>query len=101
MAGTWVSASAIRTSGRYWGRPPPGRPEGVPARSAPLLAEGGRVLGVRVGGAWYDLGRPSLYLAAQLRMLARMRGRGGSLIHPRARVSAQAQVASSVVGARS
>jgi NDP-sugar pyrophosphorylase family protein len=43
------------------------------------------VLGVRVRGAWYDLGSPSTYLAAQLRLLkpqpslvdsaARVRGR--------------------------
>jgi NDP-sugar pyrophosphorylase family protein len=82
-------------------RLPPGRSESVPDLYAPLLAEGGRVLGVRVRGAWYDLGRPSLYLASQLRMLALLRGRRGSLIHPRARVSVRARVASSVVGARS
>jgi NDP-sugar pyrophosphorylase family protein len=82
-------------------RLPPGRSESVPDLYAPLLAEGGRVLGVRVRGAWYDLGRPSLYLKSQLRMLALVRGAGGSLIHPRARVSVRARLASSVVGARS
>jgi NDP-sugar pyrophosphorylase family protein len=81
-------------------RLPAGRSDNVRDLYAPLLKEGGRVLGVRVRGAWYDLGRPSLYLAAQLRMLNRLSGRGGSLIHPRARVSTRARVASSVVGAR-
>jgi NDP-sugar pyrophosphorylase family protein len=78
----------------------PGPSEIVPDLYAPLLARGGRVLGVRVRGAWYDLGRPSLYLASQLRMLARRCVRGASLVHPGARVSAGARLVSSVVGAR-
>jgi NDP-sugar pyrophosphorylase family protein len=37
---------------------------------APLIAEGGRILGVRVAGPWRDLGRPSLYLEAQVNQLS-------------------------------
>lgn len=61
----------------------------------PLLAEGALLLGVRTRGAWYDLGRPSLYRDAQLRLLPR----GRSLVDARARVSAGADVRHSVVGA--
>ncbi len=64
----------------------------------PLVAEGEKLLGVRVRGAWYDLGAPPLYLAAQLRLLAR-RG-GGSLVHPLAHVDKRARVKGSVIGAR-
>lgn len=79
-------------------RLPPGASDSVRDLYAPLVADGGRVLGVRVGGPWYDFGRPSLYLAAQMRML----GRGGrSLVHTRARVSEGARLRSSVVGAGS
>jgi NDP-sugar pyrophosphorylase family protein len=64
----------------------------------PLVEEGETLLGMRVRGAWYDLGAPSLYLSAQLRLLAR-RG-GGSLVHPLAHVGERARVTGSVVGAR-
>jgi len=79
-------------------RLPSGPSDSVRDLYARLVAEGGKVLGVRVGGPWYDLGRPSLYLAAQLRMLGR---RGRSLVHKRARVHEGAKLRSSVVGARS
>jgi NDP-sugar pyrophosphorylase family protein len=63
----------------------------------PLVAEGVRIHGVRVRGAWYDLGRPRLYRDAQLRLLPR-RGRERVLLHPQAQVSATARLRRSVVG---
>lgn len=67
---------------------------------APLVDEGEDVLGVRVRGAWYDLGSPALYLRSQLQMLSkRFRGLArGPLIHPAARVHARARVTRSIVG---
>jgi len=76
-------------------RLPPGPSDSVRDLYVPLVAEGERLLGVRVRGAWYDLGRPSLYLAAQLRRLSR----GRSLVAGSARVGAGARVIRSVVGA--
>jgi NDP-sugar pyrophosphorylase family protein len=64
----------------------------------PLVEEGALLRGLRVRGAWYDLGAPPLYLAAQLRLLARRRE--GALVHPLARVDRTARVEDSVVGAR-
>lgn len=75
-------------------RLPRGASDSVRDLYVPLVAEGARVLGFRVRGAWYDLGRPSLYLSAQIR---RLRG-GRSLIHPSARIEAGARVVASVVG---
>lgn len=75
-------------------RLPPGPSDAVLDLYAPLLADGERLLGVRVRGAWYDLGRPSLYRDAQLRWL-----RGGrSRIHPGARRHRTARLDRSVVG---
>jgi NDP-sugar pyrophosphorylase family protein len=67
---------------------------------ARLVDEGEDVLGVRMRGAWYDLGGPSLYLRSQLTMLSSgFRGLGRSpLIHPAARVHPRARVTRSVVG---
>jgi NDP-sugar pyrophosphorylase family protein len=79
----------------------PGPSDSVRDLYAPLIAAGGRVLGVRVRGAWYDLGRPKLYLDAQLRLLA-ARGFGRRpLVDRRARVGKGARVMASVVGAAS
>lgn len=64
----------------------------------PLVAEGVRVIGVRVRGAWYDLGRPGLYRDTQLRLLPG-RGRDRVLLHPEAQVSPTARLRRSVVGA--
>ena len=50
-------------------RLPEGVSDSVRDLYLPLLAEGAHLLGVRTRGAWFDLGRPSLYLAAQLRLL--------------------------------
>lgn len=80
-------------------RLPRGRSEIVTHLYAPLIAEGELLLGVRVKGAWYDLGNPPMYLASQLAMLAA--GRGGprrALVDPAARVAPDARVESSVVG---
>jgi mannose-1-phosphate guanylyltransferase len=66
----------------------------------PLVVEDAEsVLGVRVKGAWYDLGAPSLYLEAQLEMLRRQRTKQ-CIVHPLARVDERARVRRAVVGAR-
>jgi NDP-sugar pyrophosphorylase family protein len=67
---------------------------------APLLDQGDDILGVRVRGAWYDFGGPSLYLRSQLSMLASgFRGLAkGPLVHPTARVHPRARLTRSVVG---
>ncbi|MFN8092358.1 MAG: sugar phosphate nucleotidyltransferase [Vicinamibacteria bacterium] len=62
----------------------------------PMLGRGEAVHGGRVFGAWYDLGRPSLYRDAQLRLLPG----GRSLVEDGARVSSAAVVRRAVVGAR-
>jgi NDP-sugar pyrophosphorylase family protein len=68
---------------------------------APLVDEGEDVLGLRVKGAWYDLGSPALYLRSQMKMLSTgFRGlRRGPLIHPAARIHPRARIARSIVGA--
>jgi NDP-sugar pyrophosphorylase family protein len=82
-------------------RLPPGPSDSVRDLYAPLVAEGQRLLGVRVSGAWYDFGSPSLYLASQLSMMSSgFRGAGvARLVHPEARVHPRARVTRSVVGA--
>jgi mannose-1-phosphate guanylyltransferase len=65
---------------------------------APLIEEGERLLGVRVRGAWYDLGRPRLYVDNQVRLLHRRSG-NRSLVDPEARLAPGARLARSVVGA--
>lgn len=75
-------------------RLPPGPADSVRDVYAPLVAAGETLLGVRVRGAWYDLGRPSLYRDAQLRLLPGSR----SLVHPRARRGRGARLLRSVVG---
>lgn len=82
-------------------RLPRGPSDSVRDLYAPLVAEGGRILGVRVRGAWYDLGSPALYLASQVSMMAsgfRDVPRG-AVVDPDARVAAEARVEASVVGA--
>jgi NDP-sugar pyrophosphorylase family protein len=75
-------------------RLPEGPSDSVRGLYVPMLAAGEPVHGRRVGGAWYDLGRPSSYRDAQLRLLPR----GRSLIDPHARVSRRALVRRAVVG---
>ncbi len=74
----------------------PGSSDSVRDLYAPLVAAGVPLAGVRVKGAWYDLGGPSHYLAAQRRLLRR--GRSGRLVHRSARLARGARVAASVVG---
>ncbi len=76
-------------------RLPEGPSDSVRDLYVPLLADGEPLAGVRLRGAWYDLGRPSLYRDAQLRLLPR----GRSLVHESARVCAGAWLRHSVVGA--
>jgi NDP-sugar pyrophosphorylase family protein len=73
----------------------------VVALYAPLLAEGGRLLGLRMRGPWLDFGSPDYYLRSQIRLLANARGRraNGSLVDPAARVHPRARMDRSVVGA--
>lgn len=67
--------------------------------AAPLVAEGAAVMGTTLRGAWYDLGRPKLYLLAQLALLRKEAG-SGSLIHPRARIGGGCRIRRSVIGER-
>jgi NDP-sugar pyrophosphorylase family protein len=78
-------------------RLPRGASDSVRDLYVPLVTEGEGLIGVRVRGAWYDLGRPSLYVAAQLKALPR----GQSLVDPSAQVAPGARVVRSVIGARS
>lgn len=81
-------------------RLPPGPSDSVRDLYIPLLAEGARVEGVALRGAWYDLGAPPLYLASQLAMIRkRVPGRTrGRLVGPGAAVSRGARVSRSVIG---
>lgn len=72
----------------------PGPSDSVRDLYAPLVAAGERLQGVRVRGAWYDLGDPSLYLASQIAMLRGLR----ALLHPQARVARGARVVRSILG---
>lgn len=77
-------------------RLPAGPSDSVRDLYAPLVAQGGFVSGVRVKGAWYDFGDPAHYLAAQRRLLRRLRK--GRLLDAAARVAPGARVSGSVVG---
>ncbi|HVR69282.1 MAG TPA: NDP-sugar synthase [Vicinamibacteria bacterium] len=83
-------------------RLPPGPSDSVRDLYAPLLAEGERLLGLRVRSAWYDFGSPSLYLASQIAMMSR--GFGGPprplLVHPQARVHERSRLRRCIVGRR-
>jgi mannose-1-phosphate guanylyltransferase len=82
-------------------RLPAGASDSVRDLYAPLIAEGEHVHGVRVAGAWYDLGDPAAYLKSQLRILAQgFRGfpRRAALVAPGARLARDARVTASVVG---
>jgi mannose-1-phosphate guanylyltransferase len=81
-------------------RLPDGPSDVVAALYGPLLAEGARLLGVRVAGPWLDFGSPDYYLRSQLRRLGAAAGRrkDGSLVARGARVSPRAQLRRVVVG---
>lgn len=81
------------------GRLPRGASDSVRDLYLPLLAEDAPLLGVRTKGAWYDLGTPALYLAAQTSLLAAGRGDAtGSLVDASADVGPGARVVRSVIG---
>jgi mannose-1-phosphate guanylyltransferase len=80
-------------------RLPEGASDSVRDLYVPLLAEGAHLQGVRTLGAWYDLGRPSLYRDVQLRLLRTAGRRDGTLAGPGSRVAAGARVLRSVLGA--
>jgi mannose-1-phosphate guanylyltransferase len=82
---------------RLLDRLPPGASDSVRDLYVPLLTEGAPLLGVRTQGPWYDLGRPSLYRDAQLRLLAR-RDAERSLVDRGARVAAGVHLRRSVIG---
>jgi mannose-1-phosphate guanylyltransferase/mannose-1-phosphate guanylyltransferase/phosphomannomutase len=66
---------------------------------APILAEGGKILGVRVNGPWLDLGRPALYLSSQLREAQRRsRREDRSLVDATARIGRGVRLDRAVVG---
>jgi NDP-sugar pyrophosphorylase family protein len=78
-------------------RLPEGPSDSVRDLYIPLVAEGERLQGVRLRGAWYDLSRPSQYRDAQLRLVPGQ-GRDRVLLHPEAQVSPSARLRRSVVG---
>jgi mannose-1-phosphate guanylyltransferase len=77
-------------------RLPAGASDSVRDLYAPLVGAGGFVAGVRVSGAWYDLGDPAHYLAAQQRLLRR--ARKARLLGEAVRLAPRAHVTASVVG---
>ena len=116
--GAWVRAIAGRPvprRGHPWlftgvhvldpallARLPAGRSDSVRDLYIPLLAEGGRIRGVALEGAWYDFGSPALYLSSHMSLLSSgfraVRPRA-KLVHPSARVARGAVVERSVIGA--
>jgi NDP-sugar pyrophosphorylase family protein len=81
-------------------RLPAGPSDSVRDLYIPMLAAGERLLGVRMAGPWYDLGRPAAYLSSQLVLLSRRPDttRDGSLVDGRARLGRRARAIASVVG---
>lgn len=75
-------------------RLPDGPSDSVRDLYLPLLAEGAELRGVRLSGAWYDLGAPRSYRDAQLALLPG----ASSLVDPSARVDASARLRACVVG---
>jgi NDP-sugar pyrophosphorylase family protein len=85
------------------GRLPAGRSDSVRDLYIPMLAEGGRIRGLPLAGAWYDFGSPSLYLSSHMSLLdSGLRGvrPRAKLVHPEARIARGAVVERSVIGAR-
>jgi mannose-1-phosphate guanylyltransferase len=97
----WLFAGVHLLDPALLDRLPAGASESVRDLYAPMLAAGERVDGVPLRGAWYDLGAPPLYLAAQLALLRKrvVHTVRGSLVHPSARVDGTARIARSVIGA--
>jgi mannose-1-phosphate guanylyltransferase len=69
----------------------------------PFIGAGGRIVGVRVAGRWWDFGSPALYLASQRLMMSHTAPgwlQKWGAIHPLARVHPRSRVIGSVVGPR-
>jgi mannose-1-phosphate guanylyltransferase len=79
-------------------RLPPGESDTVGDLYIPLLREGTHLQGVRQNGVWHDLGSPSGYLKAQMRLLADRGRKRSVLIDPSVRLGKGARVIRSVVG---
>jgi NDP-sugar pyrophosphorylase family protein len=96
----WLFAGIHLIDPRLLDRLQAGASDSVRDLYLPLLAEGARIEGVPLRGAWYDLGAPPLYLASQLAMLrTRFPGRArGCLFGPGSAVQRGARVSRSVVG---
>lgn len=80
-------------------RLPPGPSDTVGDLYIPLLREGAHLQGVRQTGVWHDLGSPSGYLRAQIRLLAARGGRRSAVIDPSVRLGKGARVIRSAIGA--
>lgn len=80
-------------------RLPAGESDTVGDLYIPLLREGGQLQGARQTGVWHDLGSPSGYLKAQMRLLAERGRKRSVLIDPSVRLGKGARVVRSVVGA--
>jgi mannose-1-phosphate guanylyltransferase len=82
-------------------RLPAGFSDSVRDLYPPLIADGELLLGLRVRGAWCDLGSPALYLRSQLSMIARAKAsrRRRVGVHREARVERGARVVRSILGA--
>ena len=96
----WLFTGIHVLDPRLLDRLPRGFSDSVRDLYAPLVEDGERILGVPLQGAWYDLGGPALYLAAQQALLRKkpVAGTRRSLLHPGAEVHPRASLDSSVVG---
>ena len=80
-------------------RLPAGESDTVGDLYIPLLREGAHLQGVRQSGVWHDLGSPSGYLKAQVRLLADHGKKRSVRIDSSVRVGKGARITRSVVGA--
>jgi len=80
-------------------RLPPGASDTVGDLYIPLLREGAHLQGARQTGVWHDLGSPSGYLKAQMRLLADRGRKRSVLMDSSVRLGKGARVVRSVVGA--
>jgi mannose-1-phosphate guanylyltransferase len=80
-------------------RLPQGESDTVGDLYIPLLREGAYLQGARQAGVWHDLGSPSGYLKAQMRLLADRARKRSVVIDSSVRLGKGARVVRSVVGA--
>ena len=80
-------------------RLPAGESDTIGDLYIPLLREGAHLQGVRQTGVWHDLGSPSGYLKAQMRLLAERGRKRSVVIDSSVRLGKGARVVRSVVGA--